>query len=230
MKSSRTIVSLAAFGLALSLASAPAWAGPKVELTQIVSARVAKQFLETVPWDKYEATKISVAEETSWYDPAIYLDLKGDKWKIEFLNDRFLSFDRRFYGDLSDPEPVQGDLKKAATELLDRDLVRVYRLKVLEESGEEADTAIILTPYTIYGVVSGDVLRLRLDQGGLEAREGDDLGGDRQVGLPSRFFRGFRRGHRKKKVTNGEAKQGDTGGTFYSRDSSVGYDAITLDK
>lgn len=173
MRARLVIASMVVSGLTLLLAAQPAWAGQKFEIAQIISSRVARQFLETVPFDKYEATQISVAEEKSWHDPAMYLDLKGDEWKVEFLNDRFFSRTRQHYGDLSEPEPVKGDLRKAALELLERDLVKVYQINPEGAEGGPY-TAIVLSPYSINAVASGDVLRIRLSQSGLQAREGDE--------------------------------------------------------
>lgn len=215
MKTHRLFVSSAALGLALVLGAAPAGAGQKVEFSQIASQWDAKDFLEGLPWERYDATKISIAEESSWHDPAMFLDLKGDPWTVEFMNDRFLSFDRRHYGDLSEPEPVKGDIKEAAMKLLERDQLKVYRVRIAGKAGGGPDEAIVLTPYSINAVASGDVIRVRLDQAGLEAREGDDLGGY-SLSLPRGIIRGRHRG----KKTNGNTKKGDGDDgdyTFYGR-------------
>jgi len=165
--------------MSLLLGASPAGANGQVRVIQLLSPRVAKQFLKTVAWQRYEATQINIAEEAAWEDPAIYLDLKGDQWAVEFPNDNFLSLTRFFLGDIADPRPVKDDIKKAALDLLERDLVYVFRVRLGESEGP--DRAIILTPYTIQVFTLGDTIRIKLDDHGLNTREGDltGSGGDR---------------------------------------------------
>ncbi len=184
MRSMRFLAASAAFGLALLLGVSLAGASGQARLTQLLSPRVAKEFLMTVDWGRYEATQINIAEDTAWEDPAIYLDLKGDAWTVEFPNDRFLSRTRFFLGDIADPRPVKGDLQKAALDLLERDLVYVFLVRVGEANGP--DRAIILTPYTIHAFTLGDTIRIKLDDNGLQTREGDLTGGDDRDGPSGR--------------------------------------------
>ena len=179
MGSRRFLTISAAVGAALLLAVSLAGASGQARLTQLLSPRVAKEFLMTVDWGRYKATQINIAEDTAWEDPAIYLDLKGDAWTVEFPNDRFLSRTRFFLGDIADPRPVKGDIKKAALDLLERDLVYVFRVRLGESEGP--DQVIILTPYTIQAFTFGDTIRIKLDDHGLNTREGDltGSGGDR---------------------------------------------------
>ncbi len=162
--------------MSLLLGAFPAGASGQVRVIQLLSPRVAKQFLKTVAWQRYEATQINIAEDTAWEDPAIYLDLKGDAWTVEFPNDRFLSRTRFFLGDIADPRPVKGDLQKAALKLLERDLVYVFRVRLGKSEGP--DQAIILTPYTIQAATFVNTIRIKLDDNGLQTREGDITDGD----------------------------------------------------
>ncbi|MCH7921764.1 MAG: hypothetical protein IH975_01865 [Nitrospinae bacterium] len=184
MRASRFLIISAAVGVALLLGASPADASGQVRLTQLLSPRVAKEFLMTVDWGRYEATQINIAEDTAWEDPAIYLDLKGDAWTVEFPNDRFLSLTRFFLGDIANPRPVKVDIKKAALELLERDLVHVFRVRLGKPEGP--DQAIILTPYTIQAFTLGDTIRIKLDDNGLQTREGDLTGGDDRDGPSGR--------------------------------------------
>lgn len=184
MGSRRFLTISAAVGAALLLAVSLAGASGQVRLTQLLSPRVAKEFLMTVDWGRYEATQINIAEDTAWEDPAIYLDLKGDAWTVEFPNDRFLSLTRFFLGDIADPRPVKVDIKKAALDLLERDLVHVFRVRLGKPEGP--DQAIILTPYTIQAFTLGDTIRIKLDDNGLQTREGDLTGGDDRDGPSGR--------------------------------------------
>ncbi|MCH7922205.1 MAG: hypothetical protein IH975_04110 [Nitrospinae bacterium] len=170
MSTRRLLTTAAAVGVALLVGASPAGASEQVRLIQLLSPRVAKQFLKTVAWQRYEATQINIAEEPAWEDPAIYLDLKGDQWTVEFPNDNFLSLHRFFLGDIANPRPVKGDVKKAALDLLERDLVYVFRIRVGEAEG--LDRAIILTPYTIRALTFGNTLRIKLDDNSLQTREG----------------------------------------------------------
>lgn len=167
----RAVVASLAVAFALGALGAPAASAEPLRLSQLLSARVARGFLETVEWDMYQATRINIAEEPSWEDPAIYLDLKGDEWTVEFPNDEFLSHTRRLLGDIAEPRPVEGDVKKAAQELLERDLVHVYRVRI--GAPELPDRAIVLTPYTIKALTIGDTIKIKLDDDGLQTREGD---------------------------------------------------------
>ncbi len=160
--------------MSLLLGASPAGANGQFRVIQLLSPRVAKQFLKTVAWQRYEATQINIAEEAAWEDPAIYLDLKGDQWAVEFPNDNFLSLTRFFLGDIADPRPVKGNIKKAALDLLERDLVYVFRVRI--GGAEDSDQAIILTPYTIQAFTFGDTIRIKLDDHGLNTREGDLTG------------------------------------------------------
>ncbi|MCZ6701188.1 MAG: hypothetical protein O7B80_06020 [bacterium] len=180
MRSMRFLTASAAFGLALLLGVSLAGASGQARLTQLLSPQVAKEFFMTVDWGRYEATQINIAEDTAWEDPAIYLDLKGDAWTVEFPNDRFLSRTRFFLGDIADPRPLKGDLQKAALKLLERDLVYVFRLRLGKSDGP--DQAIILTPYTIQAFTLEDTIRIKLDDNGLQTREGDLTGGDDKDG------------------------------------------------
>ena len=181
MGSRRFLTISAAVGAALLLAVSLAGASGQVRLTQLLSPRVAKQFLKTVEWQRYEATQINIAEEPAWEDPAIYLDLKGDQWAVEFPNDNFLSLHRFFLGDIANPRPVKGDVKKAALDLLERDLVHVFRVRLGESEGP--DQAIILTPYTIQAATFVNTIRIKLDDNGLQTREGGLTdGGDKRSG------------------------------------------------
>lgn len=170
-----------AITMTLLLGASPAGASGQVQLIQLLSPRVAKQFLKTVAWQRYEATQINIAEEPAWEDPAIYLDLKGDQWTVEFPNDNFLSLHRFFLGDIANPRPVKGDVKKAALDLLERDLVYVFRVRI--GGAEDSDQAIILTPYTIRAFTLGNTIRIKLDDNALQTREGDLTdGGDKRGG------------------------------------------------
>ncbi len=160
--------------MSLLLGASPAGASGQVRVIQLLSPRVSKQFLKTVEWQRYEATQINIAEEPAWEDPAIYLDLKGDQWAVEFPNDNFLSLTRFFLGDIADPRPVKGNIKKAALDLLERDLVYVFRVRI--GGAEDSDQAIILTPYTLQAFTFGDTIRIKLDDHGLNTREGDLTG------------------------------------------------------
>jgi len=177
VKSAFVLGALALFVLVLL----PTDALGQVQLIQLLSPRVAKQFLKTVAWQRYEATQINIAEEPAWEDPAIYLDLKGDQWTVEFPNDNFLSLHRFFLGDIANPRPIKGDVKKAALDLLERDLVYVFRVRI--GGAEDSDQAIILTPYTIRAFTLGNTIRIKLDDNGLQTREGDLTdGGDKTGG------------------------------------------------
>ncbi len=167
--------------MSLLLGASPAGASGQVRVIQLLSPRVAKQFLKTVEWQRYEATQINIAEEPAWEDPAIYLDLKGDAWTVEFPNDRFLSLHRFFLGDIANPRAVKGDVKKVALDLLERDLVYVFRVRL--GGSEGPDQAIIMTPYTIRAATFVNTIRIKLDDNGLQTREGDITdGGDTSRG------------------------------------------------
>lgn len=178
---------LLAFGLAaavsLPLLGGRAFAGEALRLRQLISPRVARDFLMTVDWSRYQATQINIAESPAWEDTAIFLDLKGDEWTTIFPNDEFLSLTRRLLGDIANPRPVEGDVRKAALDLLERDLVNVYRVQI--GGGETPDRVIVLTPYSIKALVIDHTIKLALDDNGLQTREGDltdgddDNGGDR---------------------------------------------------
>jgi hypothetical protein len=161
-------------GLALLLGAIEASAAGEVRLVQLLSPRLARQFLETVEWQNYEATQINIAEEPAWEDPAIFLDLKGDTWTVSFPNDNFLSLSRFFLGDIAEPRPVGGDIRRAALDLLDRNLVHVYRVNL--EGSKGPDAAVVLTPYSIRAFTLGSTIRVKLDDQGLHDREGGDLG------------------------------------------------------
>lgn len=145
--------------------------GGEVRLIQLISPRLARQFLETVEWSRYEATQINIAEEPAWEDPAIVLDLKGDGLRAVFPNDNFLSLGRFLLGDISNPRPVAGDVCSATLDLLERNLVHVYRIRL--GGAEGPDRAIVLTPYTIRAFTLGPTIRIKLDDNGLQVREGD---------------------------------------------------------
>ena len=162
-----------AVAMVLLLGATQAGAAGEVRLVQLLSPRVARQFLETVEWHRYEATQINIAEEPAWEDPAIVLDLKGDGLTVSFLNDDFLSLSRFFLGDIADPRPVRGDIRQASLELLERDLVHVYRVSFVKSAGPDA--AIVLTPYTIRAFTQGPTIRIKLDDNGLHAREDGDV-------------------------------------------------------
>ena len=155
--------------LGLLLVILPAGALGQVQLIQLLSPRVAKQFLKTVDWKRYEATQINIAEEPSWEDPAIVLDLKGDAWKVEFPNDTFISLDRQFFGDIANPRSVEGSVRTAALTLLERNLVHVYRVRIGEANAP--DRAIVLTPYNVRASVFDTTIRIRLNDWGLQVRE-----------------------------------------------------------
>ena len=157
--------------VAFLIGASAATAGRTLRLHQLISPRVAKEFLETVDWKKYEATQINIAEEPAWEDPAIYLDLKEDEWTVEFPNDEFLSHSRRLLGDIANPRPVKGDIKKAALDLLERDLVHVFWVQIGDS--DFPDRAIVLTPYTIKALTIGNVIKIKLDDNGMQTREGD---------------------------------------------------------
>ena len=176
MKMRHLATSCIALAVALLLVVSAAEASGSVRVIQLLSPRVAKQFLETIDWNRYEATQINIAEEESWEDPAILLDLKGDEWTVKFPNDRFISLDRNFFGDIANPRPVGGDVREAASNLLERDLVYVFRIQV--GNPNSPDRAIILTPYTIEASTFGDTIKIKLDENGLQTREGDLTGGD----------------------------------------------------
>ncbi|MDV2502885.1 MAG: hypothetical protein RX318_02905 [bacterium] len=170
---------IGAAAMALLLGSTQVVAGGEVHLVQLLSPRLAKQFLETVEWRRYEATQINIAEEPAWEDPAIVLDLKGDDLTVVFPNDTFLSLGRWLLGDIADPRPVEGNIRQAALDLLERDLVHVYRIRL--RGSEGPDRAIILTPYTIRASTMGSTIRIKLDDNGLQMREGDLTNGDPQT-------------------------------------------------
>ena len=170
MGTRRFIPSFTVVGLILFLGASQAGANAQVELIQLLSPRVAKQFLGAVEWKRYEATRINIGTFEAWESPAIFLDLKGDEWKVVFPNDRFLS-PGIYLGDIANPRPVSGDLKKAALELLEHDLVLVYRVRV--NGPQSRDRAIVLTPYTIKGAIFEDTIRLKLDNNALQRREQD---------------------------------------------------------
>lgn len=150
-----------------------------LRLNQLISARVARQFMDTIEWERYEATRINIAEEDAWEDPAIFLDLKGDDWEVVFPNDEFLSQHRRLFGDIANPRPVEGDVQEAARELLDRYLVKVYRVRI--GGGDSPDRAIVFTPYSIKALTIGDTIKIALDDNGLHTREGDLTDGDSEL-------------------------------------------------
>jgi hypothetical protein len=165
------LTALGAAALAFTLGISSTASGDALRLDQVISSRVARGFLETVDWDKYEATQINIAEAPAWEDPAVYLDLKEDEWTVEFPNDEFLSHTRRLLGDIADPRPIEGDVQKTAMELLERDLVHVYRVQI--GGPDLPDRAIVLTPYTIKALTIGEVIKIKLDDNGLQTREGD---------------------------------------------------------
>lgn len=170
MKVSRFLTFCASATVALGIAASSAFAGEALHLVQLLSPRVAIQFLDTIDWPRYEATQINIAEEPAWEDPAIYLDLKGDTWKVIFPNNEFLSHTRRLLGDIANPRPVKGDVRKAARELLERNLVNVYRVQI--GGSEHPDRAIIFTPYTIKALTIDHTIKIALDDNGLQTREG----------------------------------------------------------
>ena len=206
MKTSRFAALCAAVGLAVVLGTSYASAGEHFNISLIPSPRKAKQYLEVVQWERYEGTRINVAQEKAWEDTAFFFDLKGDEWKVEFPNDRFYHPTRQHYGDLADPRPMKGDLQKAALELLERDLVHVYRVwAVGGKKGPEV--AIVMTPYNIKAGHNQNTIFIRLDESGLQAREGDEPEHDLSFlgrGRLGKMMRGRRRGHRRggKKGTN----------------------------
>ncbi len=171
MRIRRWMAAGTAVAVALLIGVSAATAGRTLRLHQLISPRAAKEFLETVDWKKYEATQINIAEEPAWEDPAIYLDLKEDEWTVEFPNDEFLSHSRRLLGDIANPRPVKGDVNKAALDLLERDLVYVYRVQIGDS--HFPDRAIVLTPYTIKALTIGNVIKIKLDDNGMQTREGD---------------------------------------------------------
>ena len=171
----RHLTLIGAVAVALLLGATQAGVAGEVHLVQLLSPRLAKQFLETVEWHRYEATQINIAEEPAWEDPAIVLDLKGDDLTVVFPNDTFLSLGRFLLGDIADPRPLTGDVCKATLDLLERDLVQVYRIRLGDSEGP--DRAIILTPYTIRAFKLGSTIRIKLDDHGLQMREGDLTGG-----------------------------------------------------
>lgn len=160
-----------AVAVVLPLLGGRAFAGDALRLNQLISPRVARDFLTTVDWSRYEATRINIAESPAWEDTAIFLDLKGDEWTATFPNNEFLSQTRRLLGDIANPRPVEGDVQRAALELLERDLVNVYRVRI--GGGEMPDTVIVLTPYSIKALVIDHTIKLALDDNGLQTREGD---------------------------------------------------------
>lgn len=206
MKARRLAALCAAVGLASLLSTTYAAAGEHFNLVLIPSFWEAKQFLESVQWDRYEGTHINVAQETAWEDTAFFFDLKGDEWKVEFPNDRFFSRSRQHYGDLAKPREMKGDLKKAALELLEKDQVHVYRIwpKVGQDTTE---SVIVMSPYTVYAVHDKDTITIRLDEEGLQAREGDepdfDLGFLSRMGKARRRHKGKGKGKGNNHVTNG---------------------------
>ena len=167
----RHLTLIGAVAVALLLGATQVVAAGEVSLVQLLSPRLARQFLETVECNRYEATQINIAEEPAWEDPAIILDLKGDGLTVVFPNDTFLSLGRTLLGDIADPRPVTGDVCKATLDLLERDLVQVYRIRL--RGSEGPDRAIILTPYTIRAFTLGSTVRIKLDDNGLQKREGD---------------------------------------------------------
>ncbi len=128
MKTRRLAALCAAVGLAVALGISSASAGEHFKISLIPSPRKAKPYLQVVQWERYEGTRINVAQEKHWKETAFLFDLKGDEWKVEFPNDRFYRPSRQHYGDLADPRPMKGDLQKAALKLLERGKVHVYRV------------------------------------------------------------------------------------------------------
>ncbi len=171
MRIGRWMAAGTAVAVALLIGASAATASRTLRLHQLISPRVAKEFLETVDWKKYEATQINIAEEPAWEDRAIYLDLKEDEWTVEFPNDEFLSHSRRLLGDIANPRPVQNDVKKSAIKLLKRDQVHVYRVQIGD--ADFPDRAIVLTPYTIKALTIANVIKIKLDDNGMQTREGD---------------------------------------------------------
>ncbi len=66
---------------------------------------------------------------------------------------------------------MEGEVHAAVEELIDRYLVKVYRVQVGDP--DRPDTAIVFTPYTIKALTIGDTIKLALDDNGLQMREGD---------------------------------------------------------
>lgn len=226
MKARSLAIACTALGIVFLLGSVPAHAGQDFELSLYASQRKAKQFLETTPWERYDATRINIAEEKAWEELALFLDLKGDGLKVEFPNDRFYHASRRHYGDLAEPEAVEGDVEKTALELLERNHLKVYRFSRKSSNGEP-DTAIILTPYTVKATLSEETVKIRLDEEGLYEREGDDPGHDLSfLGRMGKAWRSHR-GSGHKKGDNGKKEDdekcygcsfdNDSGDTFYGR-------------
>jgi hypothetical protein len=151
------LTALGAAALAFTLGISSTASGDALRLDQVISSRVARG--------------LNIAEAPAWEDPAVYLDLKEDEWTVEFPNDEFLSHTRRLLGDIADPRPIEGDVQQAALELLERDLVHVYRVQI--GGPNLPDRAIVLTPYTIEALTIGEVIKIKLDDNGLQTREGD---------------------------------------------------------
>ncbi|MFQ5893853.1 MAG: hypothetical protein ACE5H5_06025, partial [Nitrospinota bacterium] len=101
---------------------------------------------------------------------------KDDSWMVEFPNDEFLDLGRFLLGDIANPRPVTGDIKRAALDLLERDRVHVYRIRIGGSAGP--DRAVVLTPYTIRAFTLDHTIRIKLDDNGLQTREGELTDGD----------------------------------------------------
>ena len=121
--------------------------GQQVKLTQLISARAAEEYLETLDWQRYEAYRALITESESGSfgrkrrdipitdEPAIILVLKDEGWTAEFHGHK-LGF--------GGVQPMAGDVRKATLTLLKRQLSPVYRAHI---GGDEyEDLAIILIP------------------------------------------------------------------------------------
>ncbi len=173
MKTRRLATAWAAAGLVLMLGTASAAAEGQFQITRFSSPFKAKQFLETVDWERYDATSINIAQERGWGDKALYFDLRDDEWKVLFPNDKFLLKTRQHYGDLANPKPVKGDLQKAAFKLMGKGKMHVYRVWTGGDEGTPT-AAIVVTPYTVEASHNATTILFRLDEDGLDAREGED--------------------------------------------------------
>ena len=119
----------------------------QVQLTRLLSARTAKDYLETLDWKRYEAYKALITESGGGFigrrkrdipitdEPAIILVLKDKGWTADFHGQK-LGFGKA--------QPMAGDVRKATLALLERELPSVYRAHI---GGDEfEDLAVILMP------------------------------------------------------------------------------------
>ncbi len=163
--------------ISLLLGASQAGAMGRARFIKHLSSKDAKQLLQSLEWKRYQASQINIAkinlsESEGWQDSAVILDLKGDQWRVEFPKDYFLSANRFFYVDGSNPRPVEGDARGAILALLkrNRNRLKVYHVRL---GGTESPVrAIILTPYDIQVSTHGNIIQIKLDNQDPHDRQG----------------------------------------------------------